>query len=175
MRRELDEVFERFTGEGFFPPAAERLETTTISPMVDISVEDETMRVEVDLPGVDPEKVDCTLAEGVLTIKGERRRPEVEGEPGRLQERRFGLFERRIPMPDDVDEDSLEARFDRGVLTITAHLKPGAGKPRHIRIAGADQQAGDGSQQTQPSQGQSAQVQGAQSASQHPTPPTQQS
>lgn len=174
IRRELDEVFERFSGEGFFPPAAERLERTTISPMIDISMEGETMRVQMDLPGVDPDDVDCTLTEGVLTVKGERRRPAVEGEPGRLQERRFGRFERRIPMPDDIDEDSLEARFDHGVLTITAHMKGGAGQPRRIRIAGAGQQAGGGPQQTQPPQGQSAQAQ-PQSAPQQTTPRSQQS
>lgn len=170
IRRELDEVFERFAGEGFFPRAAERPERTTISPMVDISAEGETLRVEMDLPGVDPSDVECTLAEDMLAIKGERRRPAVEGETGRLQERTFGRFERRIPMPDNVDEDSLEARFDRGVLTITARLQRGAGQPRHIRIAGAGEKVGGGPQQMQVPQGQSAQAHGTQSAPQQTSP-----
>lgn len=166
IRRELNEAFERLSGEGFIPTAAVPPERSTISPMLDISIEDETLRVEMDLPGVDPNDVDCTLTEGVLTVKGERRKPKVEGEPGRLQERKFGKFERRIPMPDDVDEDSLEARFDRGVLTITARMKPGAGRPRRIHIAGSGEQAGGGSQQAQAQQGQPGQAQATQQAAQ---------
>lgn len=166
IRRELNEMFERFGGEGFLPPAAVHSEGATISPMADISMEDDTLRVEMDLPGVEPDDVDCTFTRGVLTVKGERRRSTVEGEPGRLQERRFGRFERRIPMPDDVDEDSLEAGFERGVLTITARMKSGADRPRHIRIAGAGQQGGGGSQQAQAPQGQPAQTQ----ATQQPPP-----
>lgn len=149
IRREFEDVLERFMGEGFLPPSAERAETAVISPMVDISMEGDTLRVQVDLPGVDPENVDCTLTQGVLTIRGERRKPPVEGKAGRLRERRFGQFERRIPISDDVDEDSLEARFDQGVLTITARMKTGAGQPRRIRIAGAERGTGDGQQQVQ--------------------------
>lgn len=175
IKRELDEVFERFAGEGFFPRPAERPESKTISPMVDISLEGETLRVEMDLPGVDADDVDCALSQGMLTVRGERRKQEAEGGPSRLRERRFGRFERRIPMPDDLDENSLEARFERGVLTITARLKPGAGQPRRIQIAGAGQQAGGGPQQMQTQQGQQAQAQATQGAPQQTGSQKQQS
>ena len=54
-----------------------------------------------------------------------------------MQERRFGPFERRITLPEEVEEDSLEARFDRGVLIITARMKSAEGEPRQIKIVGA--------------------------------------
>lgn len=153
IRRELDQVFDRFLGEGLFPQSAERLERATISPQVDIAKEDDSLRIEIDLPGVDPEDVECTLAENVLTVKGERRKQKVEGRAG-LQERQFGRFERSITMPDDIDEDKLEARFDRGVLTITAPMKSGGGQPRQIKIAGTGQRAIGGGQQAAATQAQ---------------------
>ena len=153
IRRELDEVFDRFMGEGFFPQSAERLERATISPPVDVLKEGDNLRIEMDLPGVNPEDVECSLAENVLTIKGERRKQEIEGRAG-LQERRFGRFERRITMPDDIDENSLEARFDHGVLTIAARLRSDGGQPRQIKIAGAGQRETGGGQQTATAQAQ---------------------
>ena len=123
IRQELDEVFDRFLGEGLFPEAAQWIGRSATSPRIDISKDADTLRVEVDLPGVEPDDVECTLSENVLTIKGERQKPQPEAKPGQVQERRFGPFERRISLPEDIDEDSLEARFDRGVLTITARMK----------------------------------------------------
>ncbi len=153
IRRELDEVLERFMGEGFMPMPARRAETGVISPQFDISTEGDTLKIEADLPGVQPEDVECTLQEGVLTVKGVRR--EERRERGILRERRFGCFERRFSLPDGIDEDSLEARFDKGVLTITAQLKPGVGHQRRIQIAGSDGRKLKGGQQAQaePQQG----------------------
>lgn len=139
IRQELDEVFDRFLGEGLFPEAAQWIGRSATSPRIDISKDGGTLRVEVDLPGVEPDDVECTLSENVLTIKGERQKPQPETKPGQVQERRFGPFERRITLPEDIDEDSLEARFDRGVLTITARMKADQGQPRRIKIAGADE------------------------------------
>ena len=139
VRRELDEAFDRFLGEGLFPEAAQWIGRSATSPRIDISKDADTLRVEVELPGVEPDDVECTLSENVLTIRGERQKPQPETKPGQVQERRFGPFERRITLPEDIDEDSLEARFDRGVLTITARMKADQGQPRRIKIAGADE------------------------------------
>ncbi|MCL4764853.1 MAG: Hsp20/alpha crystallin family protein [Hyphomicrobiaceae bacterium] len=153
IRRELDEVLERFMGEGFMPMPARRVETGMISPQFDVCTEGDTLRIEADLPGVDPEDVECTLLEGVLTVKGERREKRGEGEGGIVRERSFGRFERRFSLPEGIDEDSLEARFDKGVLTITAHMKPGIGQQRRIQIAGGTddgRKAKAAAQQAQP-------------------------
>jgi len=137
IRRELDHVFERFMGEGFMPmPRA--FATTLMSPQLDLRMDDGKMRLEMDLPGVNPDDVDIMLQDGLLTIKGERREERKEGEGDtQVRERRFGRFERRVQLPDGVDEDSLDARFEKGVLSISARLKKGMEHQRRIRIAGA--------------------------------------
>jgi HSP20 family protein len=106
-------------------------------PTVDINEFDDRFQLFVDLPGVDPEQVDITLDNGVLTISGERR-PEAlaEGEK-RLQrriERGEGRFYRRFILPDMVDADNVEARNRFGVLEITIP-KQAKAQPRRITIA----------------------------------------
>jgi HSP20 family protein len=70
-----------------------------------------------------------TLANGVLTIKGEKKRErEEKDENYYLTERSFGRFERSLRLPDTIDSNRVEARFDKGVLRITAAKKPEAVK-----------------------------------------------
>ena len=135
IRRELDDVFERFMGEGFMPMPTRQMRA--ISPQLDVCMEGDSLRIEADLPGVDPENVECSVQEGVLTIKGERQETRREGNGNIVQERSFGRFERRITLPEGIDEESLDASFEKGVLTITAHMKPGVGQQRRIQIASA--------------------------------------
>ncbi len=161
IRRELDQVFDRFLGEGFTPLPTQLREMSMISPSIDVCMEGDTLRIDADLPGVNPEDVECMLKDNVLTIKGERRLERTEGDGGQMRERRFGQFERRIMLPEGIDEENLEARFDKGVLTITAHMKSGIGQPKRIQIAGtkASQPAGAQQQAAKAQQGSGQQPQ----------------
>ncbi len=143
IRRELDQVFERFMGEGFMAPLQRTFGAGSLSPQLDVRMENGKMQLDMDLPGVNPNDVDIMLQDGILTIKGERREERTEGEgDAQLRERRFGRFERRIQLPDGVDEESLDARFENGVLAISARLKKGMEHQRRIRIAGASGSSG---------------------------------
>lgn len=157
IRRELDEVFDRFMGEGFMPMPGRQMRS--ISPQLDVCMEGDTLRIEADLPGIDPENVECSVQDGVLTIKGERQETTREGNGNIVQERRFGRFERRVTLPDGIDEDSLDASFEKGVLTITAHMKPGVGQQRRIQIAqaGGSKQKSDQTQKQMQAQSKTAQ------------------
>jgi len=71
--------------------------------------------------------VTLTLRDGVLTIKGERKQErEEKAENYHVMERSFGSFQRSLRLPDTIDENSVEARFDKGVLKITAAKRPDA-------------------------------------------------
>ena len=87
------------------------------------------LAVSVELPGVDEKDVTVTLANGVLTIKGEKK-TEHEENAGQayMSERSYGAFERSLRLPDSIDEGKLEARFDKGVLRIVAQKRPEAVK-----------------------------------------------
>jgi HSP20 family protein len=69
-----------------------------------------------------------TLANGVLTIKGEKKRERKKEENYYVTERSFGRFERSLRLPDTIDSNRVEARFDKGVLRVTAAKKPEAVK-----------------------------------------------
>jgi HSP20 family protein len=136
MRDEMDRMFERF--EHGWPrwPTLPRRDVAMTVPELDVHESSNSIVVEAELPGVDEKDVTVTLANGVLTIKGEKRQEKEEkGASYYMAERSFGSFERSIQLPDSVDEAKVEAKFDKGVLKVTAAKKPEAVKAqRRIEI-----------------------------------------
>jgi HSP20 family protein len=89
-------------------------------PRIEISETDDEVTVVAELPGMDEKDVEVSLAEGVLTIRGERRAEKEKRERGYvLQERSFGAVERVVPLPEGLDPNSAKAKFKNGLLTVT--------------------------------------------------------
>ena len=79
------------------------------------------------LPGIDEKDVSVTLANGMLTIKGERKAAHEESKDDYyLCERSYGAFERSLRLPDSIDEGKVGVRFDKGVLKVIAEKRPEA-------------------------------------------------
>ena len=103
-------------------------------PYSDIVETEEHVVIRVDLPGVDPGKVEILLIGNMLTVKGgEPALPLVKGETLHRRERPTGAFSRSIPLPIAVDPEKVSAESKNGVLTITL-AKAERVKPRHIPI-----------------------------------------
>jgi len=84
--------------------------------------------------GLAAPRVDLERHDGVLTLKGEKKE---EKEGHYMTECSYGSFMRRIPLPCEVDEDKIEARFEKGVLTVTMPKSPTAeARSRKIAIKG---------------------------------------
>jgi HSP20 family protein len=136
MRDEMDRMFERF--EHGWPrwPALFRRNGNFTVPDLDVRENTNSIVVEAELPGVDEKDISVTFANGMLTIKGEKKHEKEEkGESYYLAERTFGSFERAIRLPDTVDDAKVEAKFDKGVLKVTAAKRPEAVKAeRKIEI-----------------------------------------
>ena len=131
MRGEMDRMFERF--EHGFPrlPAVfgRGFERDLMVPELDVHDNGKQLTIEVDLPGVEEKDVTVTLANGMLTIKGEKKTEREETKDNYyLAERSYGAFERSLHLPDTIDEAMLEARFEKGVLKISAPKRPEAVK-----------------------------------------------
>lgn len=78
---------------------------------------------------MDEKDIEVKVANGGLTIKGEKQEEKEEKKKDYyLHERRFGSFERCFAIPEDVDADKIEAHFKKGVLTVTLPKKPEAQK-----------------------------------------------
>jgi HSP20 family protein len=106
-------------------------------PRIDVVESTEEIRVFVDVPGINPDAIDVTLAGNMLTIHGERTLPHVAtGDVAVFQERPRGKFSRSVPLPASVNPERVAAEAKDGVLTITI-AKAEACKPRKIQIAGS--------------------------------------
>jgi HSP20 family protein len=117
MRREMDRLFDDMTKS--FSLARPAMGMGVMAPRVDVKETDKAVEVQAELPGVAEKDVEVQLAEGVLTIRGEKRQEREEKEKGYyLMERSYGSFLRQIPLPVEIDEAKVEAKFDKGVLTV---------------------------------------------------------
>ena len=137
MRSEMDRMFERLEhGFPHFPHLFRSEKGGVLVPELDVSENGTTFTVEAELPGVEEKDVSVVLANGVLTIKGEKKQNKEEKTDNYyMAERSYGAFERALQLPDSVDEAKVEAKFDKGVLRITAQKRPDAVKAqRKIEI-----------------------------------------
>ena len=121
LRREMDRVF-----EDFFAPRAwwGRLWQGEWTPAVDVAETPEQITVKAELPGIDPKEIDISLTGDILTIKGEKKSErEEKKENYHLMERNYGSFSRSLALSAAVNADQIEAKFEKGVLTITCPKK----------------------------------------------------
>jgi HSP20 family protein len=105
--------------------------TATWIPQVDIHE-----YADVDLPGVDPSKVELTLDGGILTLSGTRAEQVSragEDVQSKRTERGSGSFHRRFVLPDTADGEKVNATGKNGVLTVTIPKQVKA-MPRRIQI-----------------------------------------
>jgi len=140
MRREMERMFERFEdGWPRWPRAVAReAGGEIVVPQLDVHDNTAEITVEAELPGVAEKDVSVTFADGVLTIKGEKRAERKEEDKDRnyyMAERSYGAFQRALRLPDSVDESQIDARFDNGVLRVVARKRPEAVKAeRRIEV-----------------------------------------
>ena len=87
---------------------------------LDVAENEDNFVVKASLAGIDPDDLDITLTDNVLTIKGEIKE-EKEKEEGvyHLRERRYGMFQRSIALPVPVNAEKIDAVYKDGVLTLT--------------------------------------------------------
>jgi HSP20 family protein len=111
-------VFRPFTAQGM------RMEDFT---------KDGHYTVRAELPGIDPDEVEVSVNDGILTIRADRHEEQV----GKTRsEFRYGVLTRRIALPTGADEDHIQASYDKGILEIVVDLKEkeAVKSERHIPI-----------------------------------------
>ena len=135
LRTEIDRLFDDFghSGRSMF-----NFGGTGIGPVpaLEMTERDKDYRLTAELPGIQEEDIDISIADGVLILAGEKREETERKDDGVLMnERRYGAFERRIALPSDIDVDAVSAEFHKGVLTITLQKDAeAAGRGRKIAI-----------------------------------------
>lgn len=121
--------------EDFWAKPFETAATKGMSfPAMDISEDEKAITVKAELPGIETKDVDVNLEHGVLTIRGEKKFEDEEKKDNYHRiERSYGSFSRALQVPGEVDETKVEAKFDKGILTITLPKNEKA-KPKKIEI-----------------------------------------
>jgi len=104
---------------------------------VDVREDGDHIYVEADLPGFKKEDVDVTLENQTLTISAQRKEEHNEGEKKGdwlLHERRYSRFLRSFTLPPTVDEQSVNAKLQDGMLRITLNKREET-KPRRVEVS----------------------------------------
>jgi HSP20 family protein len=91
-----------------------------VTPAVDVAEKESAFELTAELPGLDAKNIELSLADDVLTIKGEKNEEKEEKTKDRyVSERHYGSFRRSLQLPSSVDPSKIEAAYKSGVLTVT--------------------------------------------------------
>ena len=139
LRREVDRLFDDFSMSPFRLPFRRPVldiepfwqpESWMTTPPIDLAEREAAFEMTADMPGLEEKDIEVKVANGVMTVKGEKHEEKEEKkEDFHLKERRFNSFERSIRVPETVDADKIEATFKNGVLKVVMPKTAEAQKP----------------------------------------------
>ena len=133
LRQEMTQVVEDYW-RGFGSPTARPASAIGLSPQVDITEDDDSVTVIIELPGVPEDQIDVTFSGGILSVRGEKEiPPDAKDQHYALREREFGCFERSMAIGPAVADSGIKATFRHGTLTVVLP-KAAADKPTARRI-----------------------------------------
>ncbi len=131
LRREMDRLVGALSGDVGQAAAA------GLYPPLNVYEEGSSYVVTAEMPGVDPADLEINVEGRTLTIKGERKGPDIpEGARYHRRERGYGRFSRAVTLPQPIEPEQVKAQSIDGVLTITLP-KEAKAQPRRIQVQGA--------------------------------------
>jgi len=132
LHQEMDRLFESFLRSWGMPVlpdlgtnSSRWMSQSLLRPSVDISENKDRYTIRVELPGVEKESLSLSVDDDTLVISGEKHQQKEESEGGyHCVESSYGSFRRLLSLPEDADQEKLDAKFKNGVLTITLPRLP---------------------------------------------------
>lgn len=124
---------EREVGGRGWPRSYIRSGARTAWPPVNIGSTQDEVDVYLFLPGIDPASLEVHIQQNLLTIAGERRLIRESGASYFSSERYDGEFRRTVTLPEDVDPERVEAKYEDGVLQVRI-MRRESSKPRQIKV-----------------------------------------
>ena len=120
---------------GFGTGTTEGQEMETWAVPLDVVQHGDNFVIHASLPGVNPDNIDVSIEDNVLTIRGQSAH-ESEHKEGNylMRERRSGSFYRALRLPDTVDTDQAQPHYEHGVLTI-AIPKAESKKAKQLKVS----------------------------------------
>lgn len=130
LQRELDRVFDNPLGFDF------GLSGRGVYPPVNVFNDKEGYVIKMEVPGIDPDKLNIDAHGRTLTIGGKREAATPQNGSFHRRERSGGEFSRSLQLPPDLDFSRAEAAYKHGMLTVRIPKKEEA-KPRQITVKAA--------------------------------------
>lgn len=105
-------------------------------PEMEVFEKNNLLTVRLDVPGLKKEELSVHVAEGMLTVTGERKH-ETEEEKNHWyrRERTYGRFYRTVPLPEGVNPKEVKATFRNGVLEVTTPVGAAAAPPHKVEVS----------------------------------------
>lgn len=128
LHQEIDQLFTNFF-RGSLASPFRQLDQPWLDgmmlPRVDIAEGKKHYTITVEVPGVEEKDIDVTIEDRTLTIRGEKRHEQEDHDRQYHRvERSYGAFQRVLSLPNDSNEDAIEAKFKNGILTLTVPKTP---------------------------------------------------
>ncbi len=129
FRREMDSVFNRF-----FDFGGNGMSAWNYEPHINLAEHEDRFEVTAELPGLTPKDFSVEVKDNQLWITGEKKEEqEQNGKRYHRVERRYGMFQRMVPLTTQVNADHIAADYKDGVLTVRVP-KAESAKPKRIPI-----------------------------------------
>jgi len=130
----LQDRMNRLFRDSFSEGREEALANSSFAPAVDVYEDEHNVTLKIEVPGIDEKDIDVRVENNTLTVSGERKFEKEEKEENyRRVERQYGSFTRTFTLPTTVDNDSITATYDKGILKIKLAKKAEA-KPKQIKV-----------------------------------------
>jgi HSP20 family protein len=140
MNRLFDDVFRGQSLTSLGEGEGSGVVSNFINSNINVSETENEFRITAELPGVTEQDIDVRLEDDVITIQGEKKFEQSQGdekENFHFVERSYGTFRRSLRLPATVDPEQVTAKFEHGVLTITLPKTAQEERSRKIQIEAA--------------------------------------
>jgi HSP20 family protein len=139
IQREMSRLLDDAARGG---PTAGATTGALLAPRLDVRETDNEFRISVELPGVTEDEVEVNVDNDLLTVRAEKKEErEVERADQHITERRFGVFQRTLRLPEAVDPNQIKAELENGVLQITVPKSQDQGRSRRVQVGRREQGA----------------------------------
>jgi HSP20 family protein len=147
--QEMDRMFDSFFNDDFLWPfgwsrrrrplglVIREDEPMFRTPLSNITETDKSFEISAELPGMDKSDIQLTITDNMLEIKGEQKVEKEEEEEGQYVRRecRSTSFYRAFNLPENIDEEKIDANLDKGVLKVTVpKVEPVKPEKKQIEI-----------------------------------------
>lgn len=135
MQKEMDKMFSDIYRRPSLPQGGEVRSAKYREPLLDVIDGGNEILVQVELPGVEKGDIELEVNEDTLSIKASKKKVVTEEKEGYFyQERGYAGYYRTVPLPAQVDENEIKAKYNNGILEITLPKKPGEVSKKKIKV-----------------------------------------